>query len=252
MAGRTRFARYLVADLRDLLERPGALFGLVVSLVGAAFLVVGLLGAVLVGPDNTWTITRTLRPGTPAVIVTTGVVGAIGPEVTVSARRADGQPLFVGRAISSDVTDLTRQTPRLLVIGVRPLHTLVTAPRAGTTSLPQVQTSDIWRDTSAGTGERSLDWRPDAEPQSVLVATTDGAALPALKLSVAWHRGGWFPGALLMVVLGLLLLGAGLHRLSGRRLVGRLLDRVLSPLERVPMPARRAGRRREPDQEVVR
>lgn len=252
MAGRTRFARYLIADLRDLLERPGALFGLVLGVVGAAFLVVGLLGAVLVGPDNTWTITRTLRPGTPAVVVTPGVVGAIGPQVSISARRADGQPLFVGRAISSDVNDLTRQTPRLLVFGVRPLHKLVTAPRAGSTSLPPVQTSDIWRDTSVGAGERSLDWRPDTDPQSVLVATTDGAALPAVTLSVAWHRGGWFPGALLMVVLGLLLLSTGLHQLTGRRLVGRLLDRILSPLERVPMPARRGGRRRDSDQEVVR
>ena len=98
MAGRTRFARYLIADLRDLLERPGALFGLFLGLVGAAFLVVGLLGAVLVGPDNTWTITRTLRPGTPAVVVTPGVVGAIGPQLTVSALYSG--PMKNGSAVS--------------------------------------------------------------------------------------------------------------------------------------------------------
>src|SRR5262249_43667073 len=163
--------------------------------------------------------------------------------VTVAARRSDGQDLFVGRAISSDINDLTRLTPRLLVNGVRPLHGLVTAKRPGTTALARVERSDIWRDTSVGSGERSLDWRPDTEPQSVLIATTDGAALPAVRLSVSWHRSGWFPGALLLIVIGLLLLSTGLHRLTGRRLVGRLVDRLLSPLERVPMPARRGGRR---------
>lgn len=255
MAGRARFAKYLIADLRDLLERPGAIFGLVVGVLGAAALVVGLLGVVLVGPDNTWTDRATLRPGAPALVVAPGVLGAIGPHVTVTARRADGQELFVGRAITSDVNDLTRRTPRLLVVGVRPLHRLVTTPRAGTTSLPPVQASDIWRDRSVGRGERTLDWSPDTDPQSVLVATTDGAALPAVTLSVSWHRGGWFPLALLLVVIGLLLISSGLHRMTGRRMVGRLVDRLLSPLERIPMPARGVGSRRQhppDDAEVLR
>lgn len=246
-----RFAKYLMADVRDLFERPGAVVGLVLSLLGAALLALGLLGAILVGPDGTWTAQRTLTPGAPAVILTPGVVGALGPQVTVTARRSDGQQLFVGRAIASDVNDLTGTTPRVLVSGVRPLHRLVTARGAGSTSLPPVRTSDIWRETSVGSGARSLSWRPDTEPQSVLVATTDGAALPSVRVEVSWHRGGWFPGAVLLVLLGLVLLTLGLHRLSGRRLLRGLMDRALAPLEHIPMPAR-SGRRRETDAEVVR
>ena len=258
MAGRRGFAKYVVADLRDLVERPGAVLGVLFSVAGAALLVIGLLGAVLVGPDSTWTDSRSLRPGAPAVVVTPGVVGAIGPQVTVTARRSDGQPLFTGRAIASDVNDLTRRTPRLLVSGVHPLHRLVTTTRSGSTALPPVGTSDIWRDSSVGAGERRLQWRPDTDPQSVLVATTDGSALPTVRLSVSWHRGGWFPAALLLIVVGLAVLLSGLHRLTGRRLRSGLLDRALAPLERVPMPARRRapGRRRDPaanaDSEVFR
>jgi hypothetical protein len=251
VAGRSRFAKDLIADLRDLAERPRAISGFVLGLVGTALVTVGLLGAVLVGPDSTWTAARTVAPGAPAVVITPGVVGAIGPQVTVLARRSDGQELFVGRAIASDVSDLTRATPRLLVRGVRPLHRLVTTQGAGSTSLPPVGTSDIWRETSIGRGARSLSWRPDAEPQSILVATTDGAALPSLRLQVSWHRSGWFPGAVLLLLVGLGLLSLGLHRRTGRRLLRGLVDRALAPLEHVPMPARR-GRRREPGSEVVR
>jgi hypothetical protein len=241
--GRRKVAKYVIADLRDLLERPGALVGLLLSVLGALLLLVGLAGAILVGPSSTWSVARTVRPGAPAVVVSTGVVGAIGPEVTVTARRADGGAVYVGRAISSDVTDLTRTTPRLLVSGVQGLRRLSTSPRAGTTSLPPVQTSDIWRDTSVGSGSQTLQWRPDTDPQAVLVASTDGSALPAVRLTVSWHRSGWFPAAILLLLIGLALLTYGLHRLTRGhplgRFVGRLVDAVLAGLSRIPMPARR-------------
>jgi hypothetical protein len=241
--GRRKVAKYVIADLRDLLERPGAVVGLLLSVLGALLLLLGLAGAILVGPSSTWSVGRTVRPGAPAVVVTTGVVGAIGPEVTITARRADGGAVYVGRAISSDVTDLTRTTPRLLVSGVHGLRRLSTSPRAGTTSLPPVQTSDIWRDTSVGSGTQTLQWRPDTDPQAVLVASTDGSALPAVRLTVSWHRSGWFPAAVLLLLVGLALLTYGLHRLTRGhplgRLLGRLVDAVLSALSRIPMPARR-------------
>jgi hypothetical protein len=47
-------------------------------------------------------------------------------------------------------------------------------------------------------------------------------------------------------------LALGLNRLTGRRLLRGLVDRALAPLEHVPMPARRGGRRQEPREEVVR
>jgi hypothetical protein len=239
--------RYLLADLRDAFERPGSLVAVVLVAVGALALLLGLAGAVLVGPDSSWTAARTVRPGAPAVVLTSGVVGAVGPEVTVTVRRQDGGSLFVGRAISSDVTDLIGGAPRLVVTGVRPLHRLVTTPVPGVTSLGQVQRADIWRDTSVGGGARSLDWHPDDESQSVLVASTDGSALPALRITVTWHRGGWFPAAVLLILVGAGLLTLGLHRLTsghtlrrfGRWLNRTVGDRLLSGLSHIPMPARR-------------
>jgi hypothetical protein len=244
--GRGKVAKYVIADLRDLLERPGALLGLVLTTLGTVLLVAGVAGAILVGPGSTWTASRTVKPGAPAVVVTSGVVGAIGPEITVTVRRGDGGALYVGRAIASDVADLTGTTPRLLVTGVHRLRRLSTSPRAGTTSLPPVQTSDIWRDTSVGPGTRTLQWRPDSDPQSVLIASTDGSALPAVRLTVSWHRSGWFPAALLLILVGLVALTAGLHRLTSGRLLGRALDKAFAGLSRIPMPARRgsAPRRR--------
>jgi hypothetical protein len=71
-----------------------------------------------------------------------------------------------------------------------------------------------------------LQWRPDTDPQSVLVASTDGSALPALRLTVSWHRSGWFPAAVLLILVGLVVLTSGLHRLTRGHLIGRLLDRL--------------------------
>jgi hypothetical protein len=234
-----RRGQYLIADLRDMFERPGSVMGVVVGAVGALVLLLGLAAAVLVGPSSTWHAGKTLRPNAPAIVVTSGVVGAIGPQVRVTARRSDGGQLFVGRAISQDVRDLTGTAPRLVVSGVHPLHRLSAAAQAGPTSLPSVQTSDVWRETSVGTGARSLDWHPDTESQSVLIASTDGSALPAVRLSVTWHRGGWFPSAVLLVLVGLVLLAIGFQSFTGGHLLPRLVDRGLSVLSRIPMPARR-------------
>jgi hypothetical protein len=241
---RRRFGKYLIADLRDLLERPGAVTGLLLTLVGALLLVVGLVGAILVGPSSSYTDRKTVQPGAPAVVVTSGVVGAVGPEVTVTARRLDGGVLFVGRAISRDVTDLTARAPSLQVRGVHALHGLVVQARPGSTSLANVQTSDIWRDSSAGAGSRSLVWRPDEQSQSVLIASTDGAALPALQVTVTWHRSGWFPAALLLILIGLGLLVAGLHSLTGGHLMRRVANHLVSRVSRIPVPARAIGGRR--------
>ncbi len=166
-------------------------------------------------------------------------MGAVGPEVTVSAHRLDGGALFLGRAISGDVTDLAGGSPRLDVRGVHALHRLVTRPHAGSTSLPAVQGSDIWRDSTVGDGTRSLVWRPGQEAQSVLIASTDGTALPAVQITVSWHRSGWFPAAVLLILVGLGLLVAGLHRLTGGHLMRRTVRRVSSRVARIPVPARR-------------
>jgi hypothetical protein len=231
--------KYLIADLRDMFERPGTGWGVLAVAVGGALLLLGLVAAVLVGPDSSWQASRTVDPKAPAVIVTSGVVGAVGPHLTLTAGRTDRGDLFVGRAISRDVSDLTGGTPRLVVSGVHPLHRLSTQTRAGATSLPPVRTSDIWRETSIGAGQRSLDWTPDSESQSVLISSTDGAALPALRITVTWHRGGWFPAALLLTLLGALILFFGLQSLTGGRLFHRLVDFLLQGLSKIPMPARR-------------
>ena len=76
---------------------------------------VGLVGAILVGPSSNYTDRKTVQPDAPAVVLTSGVVGAVGPQVTVTAHRLDGGALFVGRAISRDVTDLTGHAPSLRV-----------------------------------------------------------------------------------------------------------------------------------------
>ena len=124
------------------------------------------------------------------------------------------------------------------------LHGLVLKPRPGSTSLANVQTSDIWRDTSTGAGVQSLVWRPDDQSQSVLVASTDGAALPAVQISVSWHRSGWFPAALLLIVVGLALLVSGLHTLTGGHLLRRISRRAVDRVSSIPVPARVMGGRR--------
>ncbi len=241
---RPRFGKYLIADLRDLLERPGSIAGLVLVVVGALLLVVGIVGAVMVGPRSNYTDRKTVQPHAPAVVLTSGVVGAVGPQVTVAAHRLDGGALFVGRAISRDVSDLTGTAPSLRITGVHGLHGLVLKARPGTTSLANVQTSDIWRDTSTGAGAQSLVWRPDDQAQSVLVASTDGSALPAVQISVSWHRSGWFPAALLFIVVGLALLVSGLHLLTGGHLLRRISRRAVDRVSSIPVPARVGGGRR--------
>jgi hypothetical protein len=236
--------KYLLADLRDTFERPGRLSGLVLVVVGGLILLVGLLAVVLVGPDSSWSASRTVEPHAPAVVLTSGVVGALGPQVTVTARRTDGGQLFIGRAISGDVRGLTGSAPRLVLTGVRPLHRLVAHTESGSTGLADVQGADIWRESNLGSGARSLDWRPDDDQQSILIASSDGSALPQLKVTVSWHRSGWFPGSLLLIVVGASLFGWGMHRWTD----GHGVDGVLNTVSRIPLPARRSARPKpEPD-----
>ncbi len=208
---------------RDLLVRAARA---VVLVAGLTLLLVGLGLAVLLGPDGAWSATATVPAGRSAVLLEPDVVSVLGPRVAVTATGADGQPLFVARARSDDAVGYVAGTPHALVTGVGADRRLGVLDEPGTTALTAPQDADVWQQTSTG----RLTWAPTQGAQSVVVARADGRPLPAVELTVTWHRAGW-----IWVPVALVLAGALVTALP--RLAGLLLGRSrpsAPPAPRVP------------------
>ena len=194
-------------EWRDLLGRAASAASLV---AGLTLLLVGLALAALLGPDGAWSATATVPAGRSAVLLEPDVVSVLGPRVAVAATDADGQPLFVGRARSDDALGYVAGTAHARVTGVGADRRLGVVDEPGTTALVAPQDTDVWQQT--GTGR--LTWAPTPGAQSVVVVRADGHRLPALVLTVTWHRAGWIWVPVALTLAGGLL--AALPRLAGR------------------------------------
>lgn len=211
-------------ERRDLLLRAASAASLV---AGLTLLLVGLALAVLLGPDGAWSATAVVPAGRSAVLLEPDVVSVLGPRVAVTATDADRQPLFVGRARSDDALGYVAGTAHARVTGVGADRRLGVVDEPGTTALVAPQDTDVWAQT--GTGR--LTWAPTPGAQSVVVARADGRPLPALVLTVTWHRAGW-----IWVPVALLLAGGLVAALP--RLTRRLLERWRPPTPLTPPPTR--------------
>ena len=170
----------------------------VALVTGFALLLVGLGLAPLLGPDGAWSAKATVPAGRSAVVLEPAVVSVVGPRVGVRVTGADGRPLFVGRARSDDARGYVAGTARARLTALGADRRLAVVGEPGTQALVPPPDTDVWQQTGAG----RLTWRPTPGAQSVVVARADGRPLPALEVTVTWHRAGWIWVPVALVLLG--------------------------------------------------
>lgn len=179
----------------------------VATLVGLVLVLCAVMGFVLLGPNGTWHSELQVPAGRSAVVVEPALASVIGPRVSVQVRAADGSvPLFVGRARPDDTAALVGTTNRLVVTGLDGARRLSARSAAGSEGLPPPDQVDIWHSRATGQGSATLDYRAAVGAESVVVARSDGAPLPAISLRLGWSDRIWYWVPLLLLVVGLVLL----------------------------------------------
>jgi hypothetical protein len=168
------------------------------------------------------------------VLLEPAVVSVLGTNVRVRIEPsvADGQAqvaagvappagYFLGRGRADDLTAYAQGPAVTRVVGLTRSRQLevrdgpgsmpaAAGVPAGTPGRVAPTTLDVWQQQVSGPRARELSWRPTPGARSVLVAREDGSPLPAMNVEAAWtnHTWLWIPTAAL--VLGLLLIVAGL------------------------------------------
>jgi hypothetical protein len=174
----------------------------------------------------------------------------------VRATSTSQEPLFVGIGPSDEVeawlagTDHER-VERVRYLPFRAYTERVTGPREVT---PPGQ-EDFWVSSSAGSGTQAITWRSRPGDWSLVVMNADGRRGVAADVAVGVEDGFLLPAGIAGLVVGLLVLAAGLVivlvALSGTRIGGTPEDRgptapALVPGDHRPYPLRVNARLDEP------
>jgi hypothetical protein len=215
---------------------------LLLRVLGLTLVLVGLMGFVLLGVDGTWTARAEIPAGRTAVVLEPSVVSVLGTNVTVRIEPSVGDDrdqvaagiappagYFLGRGRADDITAYAQDPAVTRVVGLArsrqlevrdgpgPVSPLTPAgvpssspSSPSTPSAVPPTTVDLWQQQVSGPRARQLTWRPTPGARSVLVAREDGTPLPALGVEVAWTNHTWLWMPTVALVLGLVLIVAGL------------------------------------------
>ncbi len=177
------------------------------TLVGLVLVICSVMGFVLLGAHGTWHSELQVPAGRSAVVIEPSLASVIGPTVSVQARTAGpATSIFIGRARPDDTAALVGTTNRMLVTGLDGARRLSTRSASGSEGLPAPDTLDVWHSRVLGDGGATLVYRAAPGAESAVIASADGAPLPALSLRLAWSDRTWFWVPLLLLVAGLAVL----------------------------------------------
>ncbi|WP_374999779.1 hypothetical protein [Aeromicrobium sp. CTD01-1L150] len=194
--------------------------------LGALFVVLGTVGAVLLGPDSRFT-TGPHRVDTSGTVIVTqpGAITYRGLQVDVLAEVPVNKPVFVGLGNSVDVQDYVAQTERIEVTSFSTPWELTTVEVEGQEGLPGAPTAlDWWIADSAGLGGASISTTLPDETVSLAIVAVGATNLSGLEVTFAYGVKGGFAMSLALVFLGAggLLGGHALRR--GHRLFAERED----------------------------
>jgi hypothetical protein len=187
------------------LARPALHAALTVA--GLVLLVLGTWFTVHLGVSGTASFRTTPRDG--VVVLEPSVLNRVDGPVTVAARGAHGQPLFLGVATPEDAEAIVDGAQRTTVSGLRLRDWSLRTSHSGHGPAPALGSADIWRAVGRGAGTVRLSISQTAAPESVVVTGQDGGSAELSSLTVTMHRPAWFLESLLVAVVGLLALVAG-------------------------------------------
>ena len=186
--------------------------GAVVAAMGIILVVFGAWVVVKLGPSGEAQFSATSKaPG--AVVVPPGVLNAVDGQVRVDATRRDGGLVRLVVAPSTDARAMLT-TAAVSTVGAAhyPSGTLDLHP-SGTGELPDVSTSDVWRQAVKGTGTAELVVDQARAPETVVITSGDATALTDVTVSLTWADRAWFFEALAVATLGAVLAAFALNDL---------------------------------------
>lgn len=211
----------------------------------------GVASATIWRSSDTVTASLPQDPQTPVVLVMPGVLTLAADHVSVTATAADSSsPVVLAFGRADDVTAWVGDAPHTDVVGLASWSELATETTDPATAsaeatedtegeasgdatdddasgdaieeeatLPDPASSDLWTQTFTGTGEVSADLTPD-QGQVILLVATDGTA-PAPQLTLTWTVPVSTPYLIPLVVVGTLLVVAGVALAIYQLLLGR-------------------------------
>jgi hypothetical protein len=243
--------------------------GLVV--VGLVVAGLGVASATVWRPSDTAVMTTGEQSGATLLTTAPGVLSLVDRDVTITARSSDDAQVVLALGSQVDVEGWVGEDPALRVTGASDWETLTvskvssagsdtrdaTDAATDTSADPSTEAtaetdaaapaapgpdpsgSDMWVESTSGTGTATLDWDATSTDQVLLVAAVgEDAAAPQLTLS--WPREVTTPLLWPGVALGVLLVVLGL--IYGIVTRGRRRRPVVAPTDRaddavVPTPA---------------
>ena len=221
----------------------------IATILGLVVIALAVCSATIWRPSATVQATLTQTPDQHYVLTEPGVLGLVDSSVTITAT-AEGRPVFLAVAYTVDAKAWLADDPYLSVTGLTDWNTLSAAPvteRCETADPAQTATpgadataeapadaatadatgsggactaladsnadpsqADLWLKAASGQGTATLE--NVVEPDTVLLAATDGSG-PAPRITLSWPRAVSTPWLVPGIILGGLLLLAGVFGL---------------------------------------
>lgn len=176
--------------------------------IGLVLLVLGLWFTAHLGFSGTATFTATPAQGS-VVVLEPSVLNRVDQPVTVTAKAVDGGQVWAGLATPSDAAAIIGGASRTSVTSAQVTDWSLTTHRAGSGAAPALSGADIWHSTRSGKGSVQVTAQQSEAPESLVIATADGAPAHLESLTMSVHRSTWLFQSLLCALVGLIALGAG-------------------------------------------
>lgn len=192
----------------------------VLLIVGTLLTLVGLVAAVLAGPDSTVrTGDRELTTESAALTTAPGALGFIGPTVHVAATARDGRDVFVGVGHQVDVDDYLNGVARDQIedVGFPASFEIDRIDGVVTAAETEPATRDWWYVQSSGAERQEIEFELAAEPVNVVIMAADGEPPVAVDVQFGLEIENLFVTALLVLAAGLLLLAIAIFVLRRPR-----------------------------------
>ncbi|MDJ0357189.1 hypothetical protein [Paenarthrobacter sp. PH39-S1] len=198
------------------------------SKTAIALAILGLLLLGLgIGQRTLWlppdTVTASVAQGAksaPVTVVDSGVRTLHGIPVTLHVKSAGPIVLVAGR--SDDVDAWVGKAAHLSVTGAdSDYKTLTTTSTEGEATVPNPTGSDLWTQQETASGELRYQWTPPADGNWSLLIASDGTAAAPTDISLTAPNDTDTPWAVPLMVIGALILVAGVLMLLFRPKRGR-------------------------------
>jgi hypothetical protein len=197
--------------------------GVVLALAGLVAAIVG--GWFLANLGTSGTATFTADPGQRVVVLDPDVLNRVDHPVEVTA--AGSGELWAGTARPSDAEAVLGDATRAEVSGVAVSDWALTSAEVGSTDPVDPAGLDVWQESGTASGEISRTIEQSQAPQTLVVAAADGAEIDSVTMTV--EDSGWGTMAVVTLVVGLVLLLAGVALLVRSGLVGMIRHRAARP-----------------------